>query len=472
MKKVLIALMCLTSMIVAGTTLKAQEVTVSLKPGWTWISYPSTDTVDFATALGTFIPMEGDMIKSQYSYSEYSDDEWFGTFQSFCPGNGYMYKSTRTMPVLLTFNVHQLASQVVTTLEPTNITAMSAVVGGIVTIGEGNHIFLRGVCWGTTQHPDIDGNHIPGEAVVGSQSITLDGLTPGAIYYVRAYAVTDDGLIYGEELSFVTPPTGAIAGLFSVSASQQVYFSQGNLQYIGSASTPYWKFADNQWDYFGTTTGQDSSSQTVDRDLFGWGTSGYNHGATCYQPWSTSENNANYNPYGESNTNLYDQTGQAEWGYNAISNGGNQENQWRTLRYAEWNYLLNTRSTLSGKRFAMAIVNNVNGAILLPDNWDENIYYLNNTNQHFSSCNDNIITDSEWSILEAAGAVFLPVPGTRNGTLVEHVGDQSVYWTSSRGSATGASGLAVEDGFIATGYSFRASGYSVRLVHDKPVPQP
>ena len=46
-----------------------------------------------------------------------------------------------------------------------------------------------------------------------------------------------------------TPPTppsgapeGAINGLFTINENgDQVYFSQGNLQYIGSAATPYWK---------------------------------------------------------------------------------------------------------------------------------------------------------------------------------------------------------------------------------------
>ena len=45
-------------------------------------------------------------------------------------------------------------------------------------------------------------------------------------------------------------PEGAINGLFTINeAGDQVYFSKGNLQYIGSADTPYWRFAENQWDY-------------------------------------------------------------------------------------------------------------------------------------------------------------------------------------------------------------------------------
>ena len=106
-------------------------------------------------------------------------------------------------------------------------------------------------------------------------------------------------------------PTGAINGLFSVGANSTVFFSQGNLQYIGSASTPYWKFADNQWDYLGTSTGQDASEPYRDRDLFGWGTSGYNHRANCYYPWSTSVANGDYYAYGSDTCNLCDQIGRA-----------------------------------------------------------------------------------------------------------------------------------------------------------------
>ena len=43
--------------------------------------------------------------------------------------------------------------------------------------------------------------------------------------------------------ALATPPQGALSGLFSVSATQQVRFSQGNLQY--QASTQTWKFAAN-----------------------------------------------------------------------------------------------------------------------------------------------------------------------------------------------------------------------------------
>ena len=64
-------------------------------------------------------------------------------------------------------------------------------------------------------------------------------------------------------------PQGIIKGTFTINATDnQVYFSQGNLLYIGIAATPYWKFADHQWDYLGTTISQNSSDENVDHYHF------------------------------------------------------------------------------------------------------------------------------------------------------------------------------------------------------------
>ena len=264
-------------------------------------------------------------------------------------------------------------------------------------------------------------------------------------------------------------PIGAINGLFTINANgDQVYFSQGNLQYIGSASTPYWKFADNQWDYLGTTTGQNSASQNVDRDLFGWGTSGWNNGNTYYRPWDTNNSSGHsYGPQGQ-----YDLTGSyanADWGvYNPISNGGNQANQWRTLTQSEWYYVFNTRSTTSGIRYAKATVAGVNGVILLPDDWHSEYYSLSNTNDSGASFNSNTISMIDWaSSFEAHGAVFLPAAGTRNGTSLYYLGSNGIYWSSSSNLTEYAWVVDFTDNFFLTDYFLeRYYGYSVRLVQD------
>ncbi len=265
-------------------------------------------------------------------------------------------------------------------------------------------------------------------------------------------------------------PTGTINGLFTINANgDKVYFSQGNLQY--QASTNTWRFAENQWDYVGEANSSISLSNSGWIDLFGWGTSGYNHGAVCYQPWSISQTDSDYYAYGSGTNNLYDQTGQADWGYNAISNGGNQTNQWRTLTQEEWEYVFYTRATILNVRFAKAKVNNVNGVILLPDNWTGSPYSLNNTNQGSASYNSNILNTPIWSAFENAGAVFLPAAGDRSGLFINQneMGSSGFYWSSSYWEIYIGYAMIVyfyDEFHTCSTAANRYLGFSVRLVQD------
>jgi hypothetical protein len=263
-------------------------------------------------------------------------------------------------------------------------------------------------------------------------------------------------------------PTGAINGKFTINADgDQVYFSQGNLQY--QASTNSWRFATNQWDYVGEDNSNISDTYSGWIDLFGWGTSGYNHGAICYQPWSTSEIFSDYYAYGNWEYDLYEETGQADWGYNAIINGNNTENIWRTLTRNEWYYLFNTRNTVSGIRWTQGKVNGINGIILLPDNWTVSIYALNATNG--GDFDSNIISEADWNnILEANGAVFLPAAGYRLGNSVQLNVGLNYYWSASHYlsnssyASNNAYGVYFFNGYLDVRMLGRREGRSVRLV--------
>ena len=182
-------------------------------------------------------------------------------------------------------------------------------------------------------------------------------------------------------------PIGAINSLFSVSDTKQVYFSQGNLQY--QAETNTFRFAPHQYNYVGT---DNSNIYDINYlgwiDLFGWGTSGWDNGNVYYRPndyksTGTESNGFGYGPINGSGYN-YDLTGalaNADWGvYNAIINGGNQINQWRTLTSDEWVYLSSGRQNAEQKK-GLAIIVNVKGIILLPDTWvaPEGISFVNAT---------------------------------------------------------------------------------------------
>lgn len=271
---------------------------------------------------------------------------------------------------------------------------------------------------------------------------------------------------------------GALNGVFSVSDTSQVHFSQGNLQY--KAIDSIWRFAENQYDYIGNANSNISQFYDGWIDLFGWGTSGYDHGANRYQPWSTGGNYNDYYAYGVWNKNLNDESGMADWGYNAISNGGLQENYWRTLSQSEWNYVLFTRNTTSGIRFAKATIremivdtvfndtvfNNIHGIVLLPDNWNESAYVLNDANEDGAPYETNMISDSTWETLEDLGVVFLPAAGNRNGNSnVLYANSYGYYWSTTYGNNSYAYSMDFSNNWIdSEGGFYRFSGRSVRLV--------
>lgn len=289
-----------------------------------------------------------------------------------------------------------------------------------------------------------------------------------------------------------TPPTppsdipeGAINGLFTINDNgDQVYFSQGNLQY--SISTQNWSFVEYQYDMVemgGQTIGTNYSNQDI-VSLFGWGTSGWNNGNLRYQPYETGiyqigviggDIGFGYGPTDGTNYD-YDLTGDyanADWGvYNAISNGGNTPNLWRTLTIDEWDYVINTRSTPSGIRYAKGEVNGVNGVILLPDDWDSSVYTLDNANTPDVPYS-NSITLVNWEIMEIHGAIFLPAAGGRDGVNPGGQGHSGSYWSASCCDSYGGyvmffyNNSVYEMGDLSTtGYSNRYMGCSVRLVQD------
>lgn len=354
----------------------------------------------------------------------------------------------------------------ITTTAVTNVTTTSALSGGNITSDGGSAITARGVCWSTNPNPTINDFYTIDGIGTGAFISNITDLSSNTTYYVRAYATNGLGTAYGTQLSFRTAiivPEGAINGLFSINANQQIWFSKGNLQYIGSASTPYWKFADNQWDFF-ETYGNSNSFPNSDRDLFAWGTSGFDHGAICYQPWSNSTSDSDFYAYGNVSYNLYNQSGQADWGYNSINNGGNEPNIWRTLTTQEWNYIFNIRNTPSGYRFALAKVNGFNGVIIFPDSWDASIYTIYGINNNNANYESNSINANTWnSIFQTQGAVFLPVAGYCYPSGNYTVG---YYWSSSVNNEYSVFCININNYIYCNSQGSRYYRMSVRLVQD------
>lgn len=361
-----------------------------------------------------------------------------------------------------------LVSPSITTRPVHEITATTA-TGSIDVLGVKHYGGTeQGICWGLLHNPTLKSRHASCER--GSEPIVMDSLLPNTTYFVRAYLKSSAGTTYSNEVAFSTLPLdtiisleeGVLPGLFSIKEGKQVHFSKGNLQY--QATTQTWRFAEHQYDFIGKDNEKISETYSGWIDLFGWATSGYDHGAVNWQPWSgnkDTQSNALHYAYGKASYNLYDQTGKADWGYNAISNGGNREHLWRTPRKEEWMYLLFVRNTASGVRFARAKVNGVNGLLILPDTWKVTTYQLNAVNDVSAESNNNVISQSDFQqVMEPAGVVFLPEAGVR--TIDGVYLNAGVYHTADAGTED-AYGFGM---VIIKCDGHRGDGLSVRLVRD------
>ncbi len=108
-------------------------------------------------------------------------------------------------PYLLPYRALVQTSSVV------NITSTSVVTGGDVTEDNGYTVTQKGVVWSTLPNPTVDVNEgITNDgAGTGTYVSNIANLDPGTEYYVRAYAISSKGNSYGEQLSFISTPSGS-----------------------------------------------------------------------------------------------------------------------------------------------------------------------------------------------------------------------------------------------------------------------
>lgn len=256
--------------------------------------------------------------------------------------------------------------------------------------------------------------------------------TLGAVPEIHADDYLDEGIpVVIDEL---TSPQGALPGEFSINSNgDKVCFSKSNLLYNKSQSK--WMFYDNQYGMSAHNNTNINADYTGFGAVthFGWGTSGYNHGAVLYHPWNTGYDANSYFAYGDASLNLGDETGIADWGYNLITNGMYAYKQWRTLTKDEWNYIISERSDASNK-IGFATITNVyvdKGVVLLPDNWTdpyEDCFVPGNDDGYAT----NQYNVSQWQSMENAGAVFLPAGGRRYNTFINSPENCGVYWSTTR----------------------------------------
>ncbi len=104
----------------------------------------------------------------------------------------------------------------------TNLTSSSVVSGGSV-LSDGNAVVTaRGVCWGENENPTISNNKTSDGSGIGTFTSTISGLSPGKLYFLRAYATNIVGTAYGNQISLTTTsilPTVSTTEVSEISSS-------------------------------------------------------------------------------------------------------------------------------------------------------------------------------------------------------------------------------------------------------------
>lgn len=194
-------------------------------------------------------------------------------------------------------------------------------------------------------------------------------------------------------LFFSNAQTNIFSHPFSVSSSQTVLFSQGNVNLDKGTNKMY--FATHQVRCFRSDNVQTIKSTSGTYDLF------------MRIPLANQKK-----------------------AFEALGDEG-----WRTLTASEWNYLLNERITRSGARYLKVYIASTFGMFIFPDDFEcpsnikINVDNINKENpdviQHFGA---------EWYSLEKNGVVFLPAAGRVSQSYAPQYSneDRGYYWIDDR----------------------------------------
>lgn len=239
------------------------------------------------------------------------------------------------------------------------------------------------------------------------------------------------------EISVVIPEGGTVVpetkvamleGMFSIAADAKAQFGRGNLVYNYGAQQ--WYFAEKQYDVLA-----DANLRFGDENY---------RGSVDLLDWSCE--NSQYGLLPSNKDADFGDCAFVEWGNLFADESGKSE--WSTLSTAEWNYLMARKDAENNKLWttiglipAAASEDTLCGLVLFPDNWVApagisfayGFYDITND----AELKANTLTYAEWATMEAAGAVFLPMGGSRAGHIGNNIGYDGKTETTTVNPETG-----------------------------------
>ena len=165
------------------------------------VANQNTHTVGFCYSYTNVTPTYGDetMEQTVYENGEFTGHLFLNSEYNCCYYRAYAFIAGE-----IAYGEVRQIGVAVTTYEVENITSTTATGGGEVTDDGSSPVTERGICWSTSTNPTVNGNHAANGSGTGSFTVSMNNLTAGTTYHVRAYAMVGGEPVYGNEVSFRT----------------------------------------------------------------------------------------------------------------------------------------------------------------------------------------------------------------------------------------------------------------------------
>lgn len=328
-----------------------------------------------------------------YPLTKKIESRYVGTIDGLEAGTTYYLRyeiSNRWYSAIIAeiseFTTVPYTTPAISTTSPSEITYNTAIIGGKIIDNGGLTITGCGIVYRKSSNPTIDnGTKVESHIIKETYTCTLTNLDFATTYYARAYAISEEGIAYGEEVSFMTLSLNVHE---YVDLGLSVKWATMNV----GAKTP-----EEYGDYF-------AWGETTTKSTYNWSTYKYCNGS--YDSLTKYNTNSSYGTIdNKTQLDLRDDAARANWG-----------GSWRMPTDAELTELRSnctwtwtTQNGVNGYKVTSKKSGYTNNSIFLPAagyRYDSSLNGAGSYGYYWSSSLNTGYPSYAWSVDFDSGSVY------------------------------------------------------------------